>query len=45
VKLAVESVYKRSLADMAARHRNPPAELPADAGAVKAELARWLEKK
>ena len=25
------------------RHRNPPVELPADAGAVKAEIARWLD--
>ncbi len=34
--------HEGTLADVVARHRNPPVELPADAGAVKAELARWL---
>jgi len=33
------------VADVVARHRNPPVELPTDAGAVKAEIARWLEEK
>jgi len=31
-----------TLADVVARHRNPPVELPADANAVKAEIGRWL---
>ena len=35
--------HEGSLADVVARHRNPPVELPADAGAVKAEIGRWLE--
>ena len=34
--------HEGTLADVVARHRNPPVELPADAGAVKAEIARWL---
>lgn len=34
--------HEGTLADVLARHRNPPVELPADAGAVKAEIARWL---
>ena len=37
--------HEGTLADVVARHRNPPVELPADAGAVKAEIGRWLEKK
>jgi threonine synthase len=36
--------HEGTLADVIARHRNPPVELPADAGAVRAEIARWLEK-
>jgi threonine synthase len=36
--------HEGTLADVVARHRNPPVELPADAGAVKAEIGRWLEK-
>ncbi len=32
-----------TLADVAARHRNPPVELPADAGAVKADIEHWLD--
>jgi threonine synthase len=35
--------HEGSLADVAALHRNPPADPPADAGAVKAEIARWLD--
>jgi len=35
--------HEGTLADVIARHRNPPVELPADAGAVKAEITRWLE--
>ena len=31
-----------TLADVVARHRNPPVELPADVSAVKAEIGRWL---
>ncbi|OQA40876.1 MAG: Threonine synthase [Chloroflexi bacterium ADurb.Bin325] len=34
--------HEGALADVVARHRNPPVELPADAVAVKAEIARWL---
>ncbi len=34
--------HEGTLADMVARHRNPPVELPADADAVKAELDKWL---
>ncbi len=34
--------HEGALADVAARHRNLPVELPADAGAVRAELDRWL---
>ena len=36
--------HEGTLADVVACHRNPPVELPADAGAVKAEIERWLEK-
>ena len=35
--------HEGTLADVVARHRNPPVELPADAGAVKAEIGRWLQ--
>jgi threonine synthase len=35
--------HEGTLVDVAARHRNPPVELPADAGAVNAEIARWLQ--
>jgi threonine synthase len=35
--------HEGTLADVVARHRNPPVELPADARAVKAEIARWLQ--
>ena len=35
--------HEGTLADVVARHRNPPVELPADAGAVKAEITRWLQ--
>ncbi len=34
--------HEASLADVIARHRNPPVMLPADAQAVKADLSRWL---
>lgn len=34
--------HEATLADVAARHRNPPTALPADASAVRAELDRWL---
>ncbi len=34
--------HEGTLADVAARHRNPPVALPADAGAVRAEIGRWL---
>ena len=34
-----------TLADVVARHRNPPVELPADTGAVRIELDRWLQDK
>ena len=37
--------HEGALADVVARYRNPPVELPADAGTVKAEIARWLEEK
>ncbi|MGQ9491118.1 MAG: threonine synthase [Anaerolineae bacterium] len=32
-----------TLADVVARHRNPPVMLPADADAVRADIARWLD--
>jgi len=35
--------HEGTLADVIGRHRNPPVELPADAGAVKAELDKWLD--
>jgi threonine synthase len=35
--------HEGTLSDVVARHRNPPVELPADAGAVKAELSKWLQ--
>ena len=35
--------HEGALADVVTRHRNPPVELPADAGAVKAEIVRWLQ--
>jgi threonine synthase len=35
--------HEGTLADVVARHRNPPVELPADADAVKTEIARWLD--
>jgi threonine synthase len=35
--------HEGTLADVVARHRNPPVELPADAAAVKTEIGRWLE--
>jgi threonine synthase len=34
--------HENTLADVVARHRNPPLELPADAGAVRAALDSWL---
>lgn len=34
--------HEGALADAVARHRNPAVELPADAGAVRAEIDRWL---
>ena len=37
--------HEGTLADVVARHRNPPVELPADAGAVRAELDKWLQDK
>ena len=37
--------HEGTLADVVARHRNPPVELPADAGAVRIELDRWLQDK
>jgi threonine synthase len=37
--------HEGKLADVVARHRNPPVELPADAGAVKAEIGRWLDRR
>jgi len=35
--------HEGTLADVVARYRNPPVKLPAEAGAVKAEIARWLQ--
>lgn len=35
--------HEGTLADVIARHRNPPVELPADAGRVKDEIRRWLD--
>ena len=35
--------HEATLADVVARRRNPPVELPADAGAVRAELNKWLQ--
>jgi threonine synthase len=35
--------HENTLADVVARHRNPPVELPADASTVKAEIERWLQ--
>lgn len=35
--------HEGTLADVAARHSNPPVMLPAHAAAVKADIARWLE--
>jgi threonine synthase len=37
--------HEGTLADAVARHRNPPVELPADAGAVRADLDTWLNRK
>ncbi len=37
--------HEGTLADAAARHRNPPVELPADAAIVRADIDRWLERK
>jgi threonine synthase len=34
--------HEGTLADAATRYRNPPVELPADAGVVRAELDKWL---
>ncbi len=34
--------HEGMLADVVARHRNPPVELPADAKTVKADIERWL---
>jgi threonine synthase len=34
--------HEGTLADVVARHRNPPVELPANAGEVRAEIVRWL---
>jgi threonine synthase len=36
--------HEGTLADIAARHRNPPVELPPDADLVKDDICRWLEK-
>jgi threonine synthase len=36
--------HEGALADAAARYRNPPVELPADAGAVRADIDEWLER-
>jgi threonine synthase len=36
--------HEGTLADVAARRRNPVVELPADAGAVRAELDAWLRR-
>ncbi len=35
--------HEGTLADVAARYRNPPVELPADAAAVKADIETWLD--
>lgn len=35
--------HEGTLADVAARHRNPPVELAADVQTVKAEIRRWLD--
>ena len=35
--------HEGTLADVVARHRNPPVELPADADAVRVELDKWLQ--
>jgi threonine synthase len=35
--------HEGRLADVIARHRNPPVELPADADMVRAELDKWLQ--
>jgi threonine synthase len=37
--------HENTLADVVARHRNPPVELPADANAVRMDLDRWLQDK
>ena len=37
--------HEGTLADVAARHSNPPVALPADAGLVKDEIRRWLDRK
>jgi threonine synthase len=34
--------HENALADIVARHRNPPLSLPAEAGLVKQEIDRWL---
>jgi threonine synthase len=36
--------HEGTLADATARRRNPPIELPADAGAVRAQLDEWLKR-
>jgi threonine synthase len=36
--------HEGALAGAAARYRNPPVELPADAGAVRADIDEWLER-
>ncbi len=36
--------HEGALADVIARYRNPPVELPADAGAVRAAIAAWLAR-
>lgn len=36
--------HEGTLADVIARHRNPPVTLPADARAVKAEIEQWFER-
>jgi threonine synthase len=35
--------HEGTLADAAARHRNPPVELPANAGVVRDQIDEWLE--
>ena len=35
--------HAATLADVAARHRNPPVELPADGNAVRKEIDAWIE--